>query len=147
MAGTLTRRAPVLLTYQDGKVMVTPEDQDIFFISAERATEACKDVIRHEERIKRFTDEVLLPLQQWCEAHKKEISACYMAFPESAVLPVYVIGAREEYDFALTKALSQLASEFEQQGWSIQAAQIPRCSPEDLLGYFNPENALVIYGS
>ena len=147
MARTLTRRQPVRLSYLDGKVMVTPEDQDIFFISAEKATEACKDFIRNEERVKRFTDEVILPLQRWSDQHKDLISACYMVFPESAVLPVYMIGAKEQYDFALTKELSQLASNFEEHGWSVQAAQIPRCSPEDLLAFFHPENALIIYGS
>jgi hypothetical protein len=147
MARTLTRREPVRLSYQDGKVMVTPEDQDIFFISAEKATEACQDLIRAEERVKRFTDEVILPLQRWSEKHQNQISACYMVFPESAVLPVYMVGARDQYDFALTEELSQLAGDFEKHGWSVQAAQIPRCSPEDLLAYFNPENALIIYSS
>src|SRR5438128_12378603 len=126
MARTLTPRQAVRLHYQDGKVMVTPEDQDIFFISAEKATEACKDFIRNEERVKRFTDEVILPLQHWSEEHKKQISACFMAFPESAVLPIYMIGAKEQYDFSLTEGLSHLASEFEKNGWSIQASQIPK---------------------
>ena len=40
MEKALTRREPIRLSYRDGQVMVTPEDQDIFFISAERATEA-----------------------------------------------------------------------------------------------------------
>lgn len=147
MSRTLTRREPVRLNFQDGQVIVTPEDQDIFFISAEKATEACKDLIRNEERVKRFTDGVILPLQQWSKTHKDQIHACYLAFPESAVLLVYMIGSSEQYDFALTEELSKLASDFEERGWSVQAAQIPRCPDEDLPAFFNPQSALLVYGS
>ncbi len=45
MTTALVRIAPVRLSYQDGQIMVTPEDQDIFFISAEKATEACRDAV------------------------------------------------------------------------------------------------------
>ncbi len=146
MAKTRARRAPVRLSFRDGELLVTPKDQDIFFISAEKATEACSHVIRQEERVARFTQEFLVPLAQWCEQHKERISACYLTVPQSAVLLVYVIGANEQYDFGLTGMLSELAFWFEEQGWSVHASQIPRCDVEQLSGFFNPEQALQIYG-
>ncbi len=126
--------------------MVTPEDQDIFFISASKATEACRRVIKDEERVTRFTQDIIFPLKKWCEQHASEISACYMVMPESAVLPVYMIGASDEYDFGFTKALSDLALSFEEQGWAVHTSQLPKCSDEELLAFFNPEMALVVYG-
>jgi hypothetical protein len=146
MAKVFTRREPVRLSFRDGEVMVTPKDQDVFFLSAEKATEACRVLIRQEERVARFTAEVLQPLAKWCEEHHGQISACYLLPPESAVLPVYVVGAREEYDFDLTRGLSDLALAFEERGWSVHASQIPRCEAEELRGFFDPDQALQVYG-
>ena len=73
MANLLARREAVRLSFRDGEVMVTPKDRDIFFISAEKATDACRDVIRQEERVTRFTDDFLIPLAGWCEQHKDRI--------------------------------------------------------------------------
>ena len=146
MAQTATRREPAKLSFGDGEVMVTPQDQDIFFLSAEKATEACKNVIRQEERVARFTDGFLRPLAGWCEAHKDQISACYLVVPESTVLPVYVIGVSERYDFDLTKKLSELAFQFEDSGWSVHLSQIPRCDMEQLCGFFNLDYALQVHG-
>src|SRR5688500_17131945 len=101
MAEVTSRRDPVRLNFRDGQIMVTAKDQDIFFISAEKATDACRAAIKNEERVQRFTDEFLLPLARWCQAEALRISACYVVPPESAVLPIYVIGASERYDFDL----------------------------------------------
>jgi hypothetical protein len=141
-----TRRETVKLSFQDGEVMVTPKDQDIFFINAEKATEACSAVIRQEERVARFKDEIILPLARWCEEHKEQVSACYVLVPESAVLPVYMIGTSDKYDFSLTEELSTLSSWFEERGWSVHVSQIPRCDIEQLSGFFVPDHALQIDG-
>ncbi len=146
MTATFTRKPPVRLTYCDGQVIVTPADQDIFFISAEKAIEACKNAIGHEERIKRYTDEVILPLKQFCEFNSEKILSCYLATPESSVLPVYVVGVCEQYDFELASILSALVGRFEENGWAVQVSQLPKCNQEELVGFFNLENALVIYG-
>jgi hypothetical protein len=71
MAQALARKEPVRLSYRDGQVMVTPEDQDIFFISAEKATEACRDAVKTEERIAAFKAKFLLPLHDWCASPEK----------------------------------------------------------------------------
>lgn len=146
MTKTLSHRSAVRLSYQDGQVMVTSKDQDIFFVSAEKATEACSNHIRQEERVARFKTEIILPIARWCEAHKDRVSACYVLVPESAVLPVYVVGASERYDFHLAELLSDFALRFEEQGWSVHLSQIPQCEPEQLCGFFNPENAIQVYG-
>ncbi len=142
---THTRREPVRLSYKDGQVIVTPEDQDIFFISAEKATEACKNAIRAEERVSRFKTGIILPLLEWCETNKDRVSACYVGVPESAALPVYVVGATERYDFDLTEKTSELAFQYEDSGWAIHVSQIPNCDRETLYGFFNPDRALQVF--
>ena len=83
MARTLTRRQPVRLSYLDGKVMVTPSVSRYFLHQRGESHGGIKDFIRNEERVKRFTDEVILPLQCWSDQHKDLISACYMVFPQA----------------------------------------------------------------
>src|SRR5262249_16471443 len=135
MTRVLSQRTAVRLTYQDGQVMVTPKDQDIFFISAEKATEACSNSIRYDERVPRYTTESILPIAKWCEGHKERVSACYVLPPESAVLPVYVVGTSEQYDFELTGELSNFAAWFDEQGWAVHLSQIPQCEQEQLCGF------------
>src|SRR5271154_988810 len=81
MANALARKEPVRLSYRDGQIMVTPEDQDIFFISAEKATEACRDAVKVGERIAGFTAKFLLPLHHWCIEHADRVAACYLPLP------------------------------------------------------------------
>jgi hypothetical protein len=145
-ARTVERRPAVKLSFSDGQVMVTAKDQDIFFISASKAIQACRDKINTDERVARFSEEFLAPLGAWCVEHKESISACYLPQPESAVLTVYVIGATEVYDFGLTDELSKLSFWFERKGWAVHLSQIPRCDLEQLSGYFNLDLALQVYG-
>src|SRR5262249_22958133 len=122
------------------------QDQDIFFISAEKATEACRDAISRDQRVAKFTEEIVLPLREWCKLHQDRILACYLLVPDSLVIPVYMVGTSEQYDFELTEELSRLASKFDEHGWSVHLSQIPRCELEQLSGYFVPDHALQIEG-
>lgn len=126
--------------------MVTPEDQDIFFISAQKATEACRDAIRQGEMVPRFKDQIIVPLSEWCKQHNDKVLACYVLTPDSPVIPVYMVGTSEQYDFELTQELSRLASDFDEHGWSVHISQIPRCDSEQLAGFFLPDHALQIDG-
>lgn len=146
MIKTAPRRTPVKLSFKDGEIMVTPQDQYIFFISAEKATEACREVIRQDQRVARFKDEIVVPLAEWRKNHRDKVLACYLLIPDSPVIPVYMVGTSEQYDFELTKELSQLASEFDERAWSVHVSQIPRCEAEQLTGYFVPDHALQIDG-
>jgi hypothetical protein len=139
------RRLPVRLSYSDGQVIVTPDDQVVFFNSAEKATEACKEAVRNDERISHFKAGFIVPMRAWCVKNKHAISACYLAFPESSILPVYVIGAGEQYDFELTKELSKMSCEFDSRGWAVLASQIPLCCRDILEGYFSFDESLQIY--
>ena len=140
-------RKPVRLSYEDGQVVVTPQDQDIFLISAEKATEACTEAIKDQERVTRFKSEFILPLAKWCNEHQDRISACFVAFPAATVLPVYVIGATEQYDFDLVPEQIQCADMLEKRGWSAHVSQIPKSVQEELASFFDLEYALQVHGS
>ena len=84
MTKVLSRKEPVRLTYQDGQVMVTPEDQDIFFISAEKATEACWEAVKMDGRIAAFKEKFLLPLHAWCAQRSERVAS---VLPSAAIRP------------------------------------------------------------
>jgi hypothetical protein len=147
MATSETRRLPVRLSYRDGQVMVTPEDKSIFFISADKDTEACKNAVRYEERVQQFENELIFPLRDWCEVRADKVSACYFCPSEAGVLPVFVVGRTEEYDFALSKDVSDLAIIFESKGWSLDPHLAGACPDEELYSLFNTDLALQIYSA
>ena len=144
MANALVRKEPVRLTYRDGEVMVTPEDQDIFFISAEKATEACREAVKAEERIAAFKAKFLVPLHDWCEAHSDRVAACYLPLP-AGQLHGFVVTKSARFDFSLAEEIATLERELAMAGWRVGISQLPAAEDRSLTTFFNPEGALEIY--
>jgi hypothetical protein len=144
MAKALVRREPVRLSYRDGQVMVTPEDQDIFFISAEKATEACRDAVRDEQRIAGFTAKFLLPLHDWCVRHAERVAACYIPLPAGHV-QVFIVTTSPRFDFELAAEVADLERQLAGAGWRVGVFQLPRADDRSLATFFNPEGALEVY--
>src|ERR1700722_12448863 len=135
MAKAHTRRAPIRLSYRDGQALVTPEDQDIFFISAERATEACRKAVRLDERVARFKRGFLLPLYKWCAARAKRVSACYIPLPARQE-PVFVVTVAPQFDFELAEEVAALEMQLAKAGWSVGVSQLPRAYEKSLATFF-----------
>lgn len=138
------RRKPAKLSFADGEVMVTPQDRDIFFISAKRATEACRDAVQTDQTFKRFESEVLMPVHQWCETHADRVSACYLPIP-AGLVRVFVITSSPKYDFALGEGLAALEMSLARAGWRVSVTQIPAAEGDSLGTFFSPEGALEVY--
>jgi hypothetical protein len=145
MPDTSTAPEPVRLSYADGKVIVTPDDQDRFMLSARKAIEACKNAVRLEEEFANFKNNLILPLKAWCERHAAKVSACYLGTPNHRAIPAYVVGGTERYDFELTDELVTLADELESNGWCVHVSQVPRGGPESLAALFDVGSALQVY--
>ena len=144
MAKTLARKEPVRLSYRDGQVMVTPEDQDIFFISAEKAMDACREAVKTDERIAAFKARFLLPLHQWCDAHADRVAACYLPLP-AGHLQVYIVTTWKRFDFGLAEEIAGLERDLAQAGWRVGVSQLPAAENRSLATFFNPEGALEVY--
>jgi hypothetical protein len=144
MEKALSRREPIHLSYRDGQVTVTPEDQDIFFLSAEKATEACRQAVRAEERVANFKREFLVPLRDWCVAHADRVSACYLPQP-AGHLQVFVVTNRPRFDFQLSEEMAALGLRLTKAGWRVGVWQLPSADKESLSAFFNPEGALEVY--
>lgn len=142
--GSALRRRPAKLGFADGEVMVTPKDRDIFFMSARRATEACRDAIRSDEAFKRFETEVLVAVNRFCESNADRIRACYLPVP-SGQIRVFIMTASPKFDFGLGEAVAALELDLSRAGWKISISQIPDADAESLAAFFNPEGALEVY--
>lgn len=144
MAKPLARKEPVRLSYQDGQIMVTPEDQDIFFISAEKATEACREAVKTDERIASFKARFLLPLHQWCENHADRVAACYLPLPTGHI-QAFVVTKLTRFDFELSEEIADLERALAKAGWRVGVFQLPKVDDRSLATFFNPEGALEVY--
>jgi hypothetical protein len=145
MIATERVRSPIIrLTQAAGNVVVEPEDEDRFVVSAQQAMKACQDSHRQELAVYAFKKEFLEPLIDWCRRHKNQVQACYIPIPKGFI-QVFVIGSSPKYDFDLGKELSELELRFADAGWSVSFLQIPASPEEILLGYFKMEGAIEVY--
>ena len=140
----VSRRQPAKLSFTDGEVMVTPKDRDIFFISATKAIEACREAIRNEQGFKQFETELLIPLHAWCEEHREKVRACYLPRPANNI-QVFVVGTSRKYDFELGEKLATLELKLSQAGWRVGISQLPEADDDSLGTFFSPEGALEVY--
>lgn len=138
------RRQVAHLSFEDGEVVVTPRDRDIFLISAERATEACRAAIRNDERVQRFQAEFLVPLHDWSLGHADKVRACYLTVPGRQV-QVFVVGESTQFDFDLAEDIARLEMSLARQGWQVGVSQLPKGDDEYLAGFFHLEKALEVY--
>ena len=144
MAETKAARPPIPLSFADGEVMVTPRDRDIFFISAEKATEACRDAVKTAERVSHFASEMLVPLHNWCVARADRVRACYIPVPKGQV-QVFVVTGSRQYDFGLGEEVAALELKLARAGWRVGVSQLPDADPDSLETFFDPDGALEVY--
>lgn len=114
---TPTRQKPIMLDFAEAagrQIMVTPEDQDRFFITVEQAIEACvASKAQKPNIIMRFEKQynaLLNRLANWAEDHRSKITNAYLTVRDSDVL--FVVVQREPvYDRALEDDLTALDME------------------------------------
>lgn len=138
------RRAPVRLTFSDGQVAVTAQDLDTFVISAERATEACNEAVKRDERFQQFQDEFLVPLHNWCLQHASAVRSCYVPMPSGAIR-VFVVTGSKRFDFALATETAALERTLQHSGWSVSISQLPAAEDDSLGTFFSSDGALEVY--
>jgi hypothetical protein len=138
------RRKYARLSFTDGEVVVSPRDRDIFLISAEKATEACRNAIQQDHRIKRFEDEFLTPLHEWCVANAERVRACYIPVPAS-MIQVFVVTNSRRFDFDFAVKVAEVERKFASEGWRIGVSQLPDADEDSLATFFNLDGALGVY--
>jgi len=140
-----SNRSVIVLNGTSGHVTVEPEDEDRFILSAQEAVRACRNHQRAGEVVRAFKQEFLVPLRAWCEGHQGQVEGCYVP-PPVGHLEVYVVGTSPRFDFALAGELSGLELMLVDRGWRVGVMYLPNGPDEYLLGHFNPEGAIRVYG-
>jgi hypothetical protein len=130
------------LSFEDGEVVVTPKDRSLFLISAEKATEACRDAVRREEGIARFESEFLVPVHDWCVRHADQVRACYIPLP-GAQIQVFIVTNAVHFDLDLAADIAGLELTLASSGWRVGVLQLPAADEETT--FFNLEGALEVY--
>jgi hypothetical protein len=74
--------------------------------------------------LRTVTDEVLIPLREWCLARGTALSSCHVALQDGAPT-VFVVPSMEGYDFSLDKPLSDLEMDLHRKGYSCIVLQLP----------------------
>lgn len=141
----IDRVEPVRLQFNGGMVLVMPEDQDKFIISSNKAIEACRLMDTSEKKYASFKEDFLMPLHEWCERHKDKVTSCYAGVPQSEMIPVFVVGKNEQYDFDLVSELAQMDIKLQANQWNAICHQLPAGDLDTLATFFDPSKALEIY--
>ncbi len=133
----------IRLTHRGRQVIVEPDDEDRFVMTAQNAVKACQDSKQRQEAIRTFKEGFLVPLLDWCRKFLDKVQACYVAAP-TTFLQVFVIGKSQKYDFDLSEELSALELKLADT-WRVSVLQLPATAPDDLQSFFNTEGAIEVY--
>jgi len=144
---TQTKRSgPIYIHYDDGQIFVTPPDYDNFMIAARRAVEVLQSASAAEDWTRRFFDQFVPAVCDWCFERDDRISSCYILFPAGPSLKVYVVSIGD-YDTGLGKEISDLELRFAGEGWSCDIVQLPyHEDEEELRTFFDPDNSILVHG-
>jgi hypothetical protein len=93
--------------------------------------------------VKRFVNDLILPVQEWFRAHADKVSRCYLATHER-MLAVYVIIAQGEYDYSLSRPLSDLEMGLGRKGWSCVVLQLAPGGPSRWQAFFDESKAIEV---
>lgn len=135
----------IQLRYSDGMVMVTPEDEDRFFITAQRAVEACQQAHQFDAAVRSFKEQFVKPLHVWCSQRRQTVQSCFVPMPAGGHLKVFIVGSSSRFNFALATDVAELELTLSDAGWSVNVLQIPATSEDDLHTFFDPNESIQVY--
>lgn len=146
MNPTSKQSAPIqVLNWDDGDVVITPEDEDRFVREAKWAVSACQSALALELFVKKFKQDFLLEVHKWCKKNAEKVQAAFVV-PLTNQLQVFVVAKSKRYDFELSDPLSDFEMNLYQNDWPCEILQIPDGSYETLETFFDTEKSIQVYG-
>ena len=125
-------------------VIVTPEDQDRFFLTVEDAIEACKAHSGFTEFQKTFKD-FLTHLAKWIEARREKIKEAYVTVRQNDMLFLVVqTGKAFEWEFEdeLTDLDLLIAQETKFKEIRLSVLCIPDAGDDSVFSFLDPTSTL-----
>jgi hypothetical protein len=138
------RSRPIRIGFQSvEKVLVEPEDNDRFLITAREAARACKQAEDNKEWGENFS-QFLVFLEKWAKSKKDKLDALFLDIGDGS-LTVLACTPGENYDFGFDDELSELdLAIVDRFPWCIaEVMQVPTRLKESQISF---EKAIQIYG-
>lgn len=145
-AGSKAQQRPLKLDFRSERtVVVVPEDEDRFVVSSREAALACRRAADEKDWQNEFRS-FLAAVHTWCERHSDSIDGAYLALGDEG-LKVFLITAKDEYDFSLDDEVAQLGIELAGSfpDCPTDVLHVPNMDPKDLRSFFSPSRAMQLY--
>lgn len=139
------KREPIRVKWNDGQVVIEPQDNDIFAVTAQQAIDGCRWTTKVQEATQKFKEEIVERIHKWCVDHASLVKYCHLGLMGGEGLSVYVVGLAGTYDFRLGDEMAGLQATLHNAGWLVQVMQIPVDTREDLESFFSIDEAIEIY--
>ncbi len=141
------KERPIHLRFQDvRRVLVTPEDENRFVTTVQRAAFACQTLLKVDEWRKEF-ESLLSYLNQWAEKHKDTVAQAYVGVSSEGLTAVVITKGQEyqlTFDDEVTRLDIELANQFP--NCQLDVLQSPECEPETRIPYLSLEHSIQVYG-
>ena len=129
----------------DGKVVVTPADQDRFVLTVQQAADACSAAQQSVKFSYQFRESLLPKLAEWLGEHDAQIHKAFLAYSEGGLL--FVVVRREvAFDGEFTDALTALDVAIARAPGldlvKLDVLALPRVSDEGAKSYLDPDGAM-----
>lgn len=138
-----THAGPIHLNFRSvQQVVVEPEDENRFMMTAKEAARACESAQNMKDVREQFT-QLLVHLHSWCAAHEA-VHAGY-AYPGDGYLNILVCTKGERYRFDFDDEITDLDMDLTRRfDWlRAEVLQIPESAKE---GNVALEKAILVYG-
>jgi hypothetical protein len=125
------------------QVVVEPEDENRFMMTAKEATRACEQA-QTEKELREAFSRFLVYLHDWCKDRSDEVSAAYV-YPGDGFLNILICTRGDTYRLDFDDPVTELDIDLTRQfPWmAAEVMQVPEGARE---GHVSLEKAIVVYG-
>ena len=125
------------------QIVLHPENDDLFVRTGRQVIASCQLGISIELWLSEFHS-MLEHVKEWCTEHKEQVRSSF-AYPRGAKVVLFVVPAREQFDFDLADALAELNAQLPRD-FNIGVIAIHQVPWGELDRFLDPERARHIYG-
>jgi hypothetical protein len=87
--------------------------------------------------------QIIQAVKAWAVTVEDRLLKAYLVAEEGG-FRLYAVARSKEYDFELTKSLTNLSIELSDAGLDLGVSQVPDGTPEELQAFFDPAAALAL---
>jgi hypothetical protein len=135
---------PIHLNFRSvQQVVVEPEDENRFMMTAREAARAC-EVAQSEKELREAFNRLLVYLHEWCKTRGSTVHSAYV-YSGDGCLNILICTQGPDYRFDFDDPVTELDLDLTRQfDWlTAEVMQVPEASRE---GHIALEKAIIVYG-